>query len=149
MRPVAEGVEIVVHAAEWPGATDGRIEGDRVLGVRFADTPEADYQWAAKPGMLVLMNTPGLAKLRLRFDQPAQRLTLTLDGVPFVSVTLDAAGRAHLADVLASYTAFKGGHALNNRLLRKLLDDETAYDVVTFDNDQQAPAGLAELAPAW
>ena len=64
---------------------------------------------------------------------------------------LDAIGDMQVLGkpLLASYTAFKGGHALNNRLLRKLLDDETAYDVVTFDNDQQAPAGLAELAPAW
>jgi len=51
--------------------------------------------------------------------------------------------------LLASYTAFKGGHALNNRLLRKLLADPAASEVVTFERESDAPAGFAELAPAW
>jgi UDP-3-O-[3-hydroxymyristoyl] N-acetylglucosamine deacetylase len=51
--------------------------------------------------------------------------------------------------LLAAYTAFKGGHALNNRLLRKLLADASAFDVVTFERETDAPRGFAELAPAW
>jgi UDP-3-O-[3-hydroxymyristoyl] N-acetylglucosamine deacetylase len=51
--------------------------------------------------------------------------------------------------MLAHYTAYKSGHALNNKLLRLLLADRDAYDVVTFDDAKQAPAGFAELAPAW
>ncbi|MCE2915651.1 MAG: UDP-3-O-acyl-N-acetylglucosamine deacetylase [Rubrivivax sp.] len=51
--------------------------------------------------------------------------------------------------LLAAYTAFKGGHALNNRLLRKLLADRDAWEEVSFDHDADAPRGLAELAPAW
>ena len=51
--------------------------------------------------------------------------------------------------LLARYTAFKGGHALNNRLLRQLLADRSAYEIVAFDRDEEAPAGFAELAPAW
>ena len=35
------------------------------------------------------------------------------------------------------------------QLLRALLADPTAYDVVSFDDERQAPRGLAELAPAW
>ena len=64
---------------------------------------------------------------------------------------LDAIGDLHIAGkpLLASYTAFKSGHALNNRLLRKLLADETAYEVVTFERETDAPRGFAELAPAW
>jgi UDP-3-O-[3-hydroxymyristoyl] N-acetylglucosamine deacetylase len=64
---------------------------------------------------------------------------------------LDAIGDLHIAGkpLLASYTAFKSGHALNNRLLRKLLADETAYEVVTFEREADAPRGFAELAPAW
>jgi UDP-3-O-[3-hydroxymyristoyl] N-acetylglucosamine deacetylase len=50
---------------------------------------------------------------------------------------------------LASYVAYKSGHALNNKLLRKLLADETAFEVVSFDIESEAPAGFAELAPAW
>jgi len=64
---------------------------------------------------------------------------------------LDAIGDLFLAGrpLLAAYSAFKSGHALNNRLVRALLDDETAYEVVTFDDAALAPPGLAELAPAW
>jgi UDP-3-O-[3-hydroxymyristoyl] N-acetylglucosamine deacetylase len=64
---------------------------------------------------------------------------------------LDAIGDLHIAGkpLLAAYTAFKSGHALNNQLLRKLLADASAYEVVTFDDEREAPAGFAELAPAW
>jgi UDP-3-O-[3-hydroxymyristoyl] N-acetylglucosamine deacetylase len=51
--------------------------------------------------------------------------------------------------LLASYRAYKSGHALNNKLVRALLADARAYEVVTFQDEAQAPAGLAELAPAW
>ncbi len=64
---------------------------------------------------------------------------------------LDAIGDMHVLGkpLLASYTAYKGGHALNNRLLRHLLADRQAWEVVTFEDERQAPAGWAELAPAW
>jgi len=51
--------------------------------------------------------------------------------------------------LIAAYSAFKSGHALNNKLLRALLAEPAAYDVVTFDDAAKAPAGLADLAPAW
>jgi UDP-3-O-[3-hydroxymyristoyl] N-acetylglucosamine deacetylase len=51
--------------------------------------------------------------------------------------------------LLAAYSAFKSGHALNNRLLRKLLENRAGYEIVTFEDPARAPAGLAELAPAW
>jgi UDP-3-O-[3-hydroxymyristoyl] N-acetylglucosamine deacetylase len=64
---------------------------------------------------------------------------------------LDAIGDLHIAGkpLLAAYTAFKSGHALNNQLLRKLLADASAYEVVTFDDERDAPSGFAQLAPAW
>lgn len=64
---------------------------------------------------------------------------------------LDAIGDLHIAGkpLLASYTAYKSGHALNNQLLRKLLADPSAHEVITFDDERAAPQGLAELAPAW
>ncbi len=64
---------------------------------------------------------------------------------------LDAIGDLHIAGkpLLASYVAYKSGHALNNRLLRKLLADETAYEVVSFEREADAPQGFAQLAPAW
>jgi UDP-3-O-[3-hydroxymyristoyl] N-acetylglucosamine deacetylase len=64
---------------------------------------------------------------------------------------LDAMGDMHVAGkpLIGAYTAFKGGHALNNKLLRRLLADQTAFEVVSFDKPADAPRGLAELAPAW
>ena len=64
---------------------------------------------------------------------------------------LDAIGDLFVVGhpLLASYTAYKSGHAMNNQLLRALLADPTAYETVTFDDERKAPAGFAELAPAW
>jgi len=60
-------------------------------------------------------------------------------------------GDLHIAGhpMLAHYTAFKSGHALNNRLLRALLADTSSHEIVSFDDERRAPAGFAELAPAW
>ena len=38
---------------------------------------------------------------------------------------------------------------MNNTLLRALLADPSAYEMVTFEDERLAPAGFAELAPAW
>jgi UDP-3-O-[3-hydroxymyristoyl] N-acetylglucosamine deacetylase len=64
---------------------------------------------------------------------------------------LDAIGDLYIDSkpMLAAYTSFKGGHALNNRLMRQLLADPSAYELVTFEDESRAPAGFAELAPAW
>jgi len=64
---------------------------------------------------------------------------------------LDAMGDLYLIGkpLLASYVAFRSGHAMNNKLLRELLSQPDAYDIVTFDDARQAPPGLAQLAPAW
>ncbi len=50
---------------------EGRIAGDRVLGLRFADTKAADDAWSKKTGMVALVNTSGLARLHLRFEEKA------------------------------------------------------------------------------
>ncbi len=64
---------------------------------------------------------------------------------------LDAMGDLYIVGkpLLASYQAFRSGHALNNKLLRALLADQEAWDVVTFDNEKAAPAGFAQLATVW
>ena len=64
---------------------------------------------------------------------------------------LDAIGDLHVTGhpLLGAYTAFKSGHALNNKLMRAVLADRSAYEIVTFEDERDAPAGLAELAPAW
>lgn len=64
---------------------------------------------------------------------------------------LDAMGDLYLAGkpLLAAYAAFRSGHAMNNRLVRALLADREAWEVVTFADERQAPAGFAQPAPAW
>ena len=54
---------------------------------------------------------------------------------------LDAIGDLYLAGhpIVGAYTAEKSGHALNNALLRKLLDDPSSYSIETFDK-ASAPA---------
>ena len=64
---------------------------------------------------------------------------------------LDAMGDLYIVGhpLLAAYSAFRSGHAMNNQLLRALLAQPDAYDIVTFDNASQAPRGFAALQPAW
>jgi UDP-3-O-[3-hydroxymyristoyl] N-acetylglucosamine deacetylase len=66
---------------------------------------------------------------------------------------LDAIGDLYLLGrpFLAAFSAHKSGHALNNRLLRELMADPAAMEVVTFERAEEAPAGVAGLlrqAPA-
>ncbi|MBL8388393.1 MAG: UDP-3-O-acyl-N-acetylglucosamine deacetylase [Hydrogenophaga sp.] len=64
---------------------------------------------------------------------------------------LDAIGDLYIVGkpLLAAYSAFRSGHALNNQLLRALLAQPDAYEIVSFDSDREAPLGFAQLAPAW
>jgi len=60
---------------------------------------------------------------------------------------LDAIGDLYLLGrpLLAAFSAHKSGHDLNNRLLRELAADPSATEPVTFEQDQEAPAGIAGL----
>ena len=64
---------------------------------------------------------------------------------------LDAIGDLYIVGkpLLAAYSAFKSGHALNTKLLRAVLADASASEVVTFENEREAPGGFTQLAPAW
>jgi UDP-3-O-[3-hydroxymyristoyl] N-acetylglucosamine deacetylase len=63
---------------------------------------------------------------------------------------LDAMGDLYLVGhpLLASYKAFRSGHALNNKLLRQLLSQEGAYELVSFADASKAPAGYSEILMA-
>lgn len=87
---------------------DGRIAGDRVLAVRFADsaTPEdkdgLDY-WPKAKG-LCLQDFPTLARLRVDFDE--RTLTFrdrTDNDAVLVSAGLDQAGRREICDALTDW----------------------------------------------
>jgi UDP-3-O-[3-hydroxymyristoyl] N-acetylglucosamine deacetylase len=64
---------------------------------------------------------------------------------------LDAIGDLYIVGkpLLAAYSAFRSGHALNNQLLRALLAQPDAYEIVSFEHEREAPLGFAQLAPAW
>lgn len=64
---------------------------------------------------------------------------------------LDAMGDLYILGkpLLAAYSAFRSGHALNNKLLRELLQRTDAWETVTFDNEKLAPKGFAQPARAW
>jgi uncharacterized protein YcbX len=82
---------------------EGRVAGDRVLGIRFADTEAADDAWSRKHGMVALINTPGLARLRVTFDAKAFRLRLSLGNSIIADEALNPEGRRRIAAVLADY----------------------------------------------
>ena len=63
---------------------------------------------------------------------------------------LDAIGDVYLLghSVIGEYSAFKSGHDLNNKLLRALLADESAYEEVTYKDQTKAPISYATPAYA-
>merc|ERR1712169_88981 len=52
---------------------------------------------------------------------------------------LDAVGDLYLLgkSLIGEFYGYKSGHHLNNLLLRKLLKTEDAFEVVTFEDEQQ------------
>jgi UDP-3-O-[3-hydroxymyristoyl] N-acetylglucosamine deacetylase len=57
---------------------------------------------------------------------------------------LDAIGDLYMLGhpVIGAFSGFKSGHALNNALLREMLADADAWEYVTFDTPEEAPAFL-------
>jgi UDP-3-O-[3-hydroxymyristoyl] N-acetylglucosamine deacetylase len=57
---------------------------------------------------------------------------------------LDAIGDLYLLGrpLIAAYEAYRSGHALNNRLLRALLADSSAYEIATFEDEAEAPVAF-------
>jgi uncharacterized protein YcbX len=82
---------------------EGRVAGDRVLGIRFADTAVADDAWSRKHGMVALINTPGLARLRVAFDPKGLRLRLSFGNSVLADEVLTLEGRQRIGAALANY----------------------------------------------
>ncbi len=61
---------------------------------------------------------------------------------------LDAIGDLYLVGhpLIASYNAHKSGHMLNNLLVRALLEQPDAYEIVTFEKVETAPTDYARQA---
>jgi uncharacterized protein YcbX len=82
---------------------EGRIAGDRVLGIRFANSTALDNAWSKKHEFVALVNTPGLARLKLRFDHKALRLHIRLEDTVLIDETLDDIGRKRIASAIENY----------------------------------------------
>jgi UDP-3-O-[3-hydroxymyristoyl] N-acetylglucosamine deacetylase len=64
---------------------------------------------------------------------------------------LDAMGDLFVVGkpLLAAYSAYRSGHAMNNQLLRALMSQPDAFEIASFDDVADAPLGFAQPAPAW
>ncbi|KAF0191602.1 MAG: UDP-3-O-3-hydroxymyristoyl N-acetylglucosamine deacetylase [Gammaproteobacteria bacterium] len=62
---------------------------------------------------------------------------------------LDAIGDLYLLghSLIGAFSAYKSGHAQNNKLLRALLANEDAWELVTFENSENAPISYLQPIP--
>jgi UDP-3-O-[3-hydroxymyristoyl] N-acetylglucosamine deacetylase len=62
---------------------------------------------------------------------------------------LDAIGDLYLLghSLIGAFYGYKSGHALNNKLLRELIKDESAWEQVTFDDVEKAPISFVQPVP--
>lgn len=60
---------------------------------------------------------------------------------------LDAIGDLYLlgSGVIGAFYGRKSGHTLNNKLIRKLLSEQSAWEIVTFGDEQLAPVCYTSL----
>lgn len=62
---------------------------------------------------------------------------------------LDAIGDLYLLghSLIGAFEGNKSGHALNNRLLRALLADQSAWELVSFDDKDKSPISFIQAMP--
>lgn len=60
---------------------------------------------------------------------------------------LDAVGDLYMSghSILGSFRAYKTGHALNNKLLRTLLDDESNFELISLEGSVREPEAIEYL----
>lgn len=63
---------------------------------------------------------------------------------------LDAIGDLYLLghSLIGAFNGYKSGHALNNKLLRALVADKSAWEEVTFEDVSDAPISFLQPVPA-
>ncbi len=63
---------------------------------------------------------------------------------------LDAVGDLYLLghSLIGAFSGYKSGHALNNRLLRALIADEDAWEIVTFEDTDNLPIAYSKPVQA-
>ncbi|NIQ15802.1 MAG: UDP-3-O-[3-hydroxymyristoyl] N-acetylglucosamine deacetylase, partial [Candidatus Dadabacteria bacterium] len=59
---------------------------------------------------------------------------------------LDAIGDLYLLghSLIGSFTGYKSGHALNNRLLRELLAETEAWELVSYEDESKLPISFMQ-----
>ena len=63
---------------------------------------------------------------------------------------LDAIGDLYLLGypLIGAFSAHKSGHALNNKLLCQVLDDESAWELVSYEDEEQVPIAFVSTIVA-
>jgi len=63
---------------------------------------------------------------------------------------LDAIGDLYLLGhpLIGAFNAHKSGHSLNNRLLRELVTHQEAWELITYDENDEAPIAFVRTVPA-
>ena len=128
---------------------EGRIAGDRVLAFRFADSGIPDAAWSRKQACVVLMNTPGLARLKVRFDHRALRLRISLDGAVLADEALDDSGRKRLSAAIERYALALAENPLSGhpeRLPLRLIGDGVTPRYQDNEGGQATLHGRESLA---
>ena len=88
----------------------------------------------------------GTAPTHLLFAQKAALEIINEEGLRFDDEfvkhkILDAIGDLYLLghNLIGQYVGYKSGHALNNSLLRKISETDDAFEIIEFDNIDEAP----------
>lgn len=129
----------------------GRVAGDRVLNFRFADAPVGDAEWCRKYHGVVLANTPGLAPLKVSFDDVKGRVIIRLGQDVLADESLDDSGRARLVAALASYVEGLPDNPLRDqqqRLPIKLVGDGVTPRYQDNEGGQVTLHGRASIQSA-
>lgn len=63
---------------------------------------------------------------------------------------LDAIGDLYLLGhpLIGAFSAYKSGHSLNNQLLRRLVARRDAWELMTYDDNEEAPISFIRTLPA-
>ena len=63
---------------------------------------------------------------------------------------LDAIGDLYLLGhpLIGEFSAHKSGHSLNNRLLRQLVSTQDAWELITYNENDEAPIAFVRTVPA-
>ena len=63
---------------------------------------------------------------------------------------LDAIGDLYLLGhpLIGAFSAHKSGHSLNNRLLRELVNNQEVWELITYNENDEAPIAFVRTVPA-